>query len=170
MFETKRLVFRKPVRQDFDRLWEMRNDPAAKEYTGGVTKLTYRERLRLFEEECAGEFTPQGAEFAVIGKESGLYLGYCGFRYSQALEGCEFLFGYHRDSWGNGLATEAALAVLRYLFLVYPHPSYVATVDPRNTASRRVLEKAGFQRVDGLPGLQDEPVEVYRILKQDLKE
>ena len=164
-FETERLVFRKPIKQDFTRFWEMLNDPVAKRYTGGVTRLSYQQRLALFEQECLEDFSPQGAEFAVIEKESGSYLGYCGFRYSEPLCGCEFLFGYCRDCWGKGYATESAQAVLNFLFKTYRHTLYIATVDPQNAASKRVLEKAGFVRAGDFPISSTEAAEKYQLQK-----
>jgi len=167
LFESGRLHYRKPVREDFGRFWDMINDPVAKEYTGGVTRLSYRKRCELFIEECNIDFSPQGAEFAVIEKESDLYLGYCGFRYSEPLPGYEFLFGYCREAWGKGYATEAARAVLKYLFQTFPHAIYFATVDPCNMASKRVLEKAGFTRAGGFPINEAEPAEIYQLRKFD---
>ena len=164
-FETERLVFRKPIKQDFTRFWEMLNDPVAKRYTGGVTRLSYQQRLALFEQECLEDCSPQGAEFAVVEKESGSYLGYCGFRYSEPLCGCEFLFGYCRDCWGKGYATESAQAVLNFLFKTYRHTLYIATVDPQNAASKRVLEKAGFVRAGDFPISSTEAAEKYQLQK-----
>jgi RimJ/RimL family protein N-acetyltransferase len=164
-FETDRLVFRKPIKQDFMRFWQMLNDPIAKKYTGGVTKLSYQQRLALFEQECFEDFSPQGAEFAVIEKESGNYLGYCGFRYSDSMCGCEFLFGYCRDCWGKGYATESAQAVLDFLFKTYDHNLYIATVDPQNTASKRVLEKVGFVRNGDFPISETEVDEKFQLQK-----
>ena len=167
IFETERLVFRKPIKQDFMRFWQMLNDPVAKKYTGGVTKLSYQQRLALFEQECLEDFSPHGTEFAVIEKESGNYLGYCGFRYSEQLCGCEFLFGYCRDCWGKGYATESAQSVLSILFETYCHDVYIATVDAQNSASKRVLEKVGFVKVGDYPISSIETAEKYQLLKCD---
>ncbi|HSK69241.1 MAG TPA: GNAT family N-acetyltransferase, partial [Candidatus Limnocylindria bacterium] len=76
VIETPRLLLRKPTPGDFPRLWGMLTDPAAKEFTGGVTRLPYEERLALFLEECETPFSRDASEFAVIEKESGLYIGY----------------------------------------------------------------------------------------------
>lgn len=167
-FETERLTFRKPIKQDFDRLWQMLNDPIAKKYTGGVTRLSYEQRLALFEQECLEDFSAQGAEFAVIEKESNNYLGYCGYRYSKELAGSEFLYGYCRDCWGKGYATESAQAVLKFLFETYHHDAYIATVDPQNAASKRVLEKVGFVKIGEFPTNATEVDEKYQLQKCNL--
>lgn len=167
--ETKRLILHKPVIENFDRFWGMINDPIAKEYTGGITRLSYQQRRAVFKQECSAEFSPHGAEFAVIEKESEIYIGYCGFRYSEQLCGCEFLFGYCRDCWGKGYATEAAYSVLEFLFKTYSHETYIATVDPENTASKRVLEKVGFVKEDDALSDADGIEEKYQLQKCDFK-
>jgi [ribosomal protein S5]-alanine N-acetyltransferase len=49
-----------------------------------------------------------------------------------------------RDMWGKGLATEIAALLLRFSFdHLHLHRVY-ATCDPANTASARVIEKAGM--------------------------
>jgi RimJ/RimL family protein N-acetyltransferase len=56
-----------------------------------------------------------------------------------------------RPSWGNGYATEAAGALLRYGFDELGLATISATCDPDNTASATVLEKIGM-RPDGCLG------------------
>ncbi len=52
---------------------------------------------------------------------------------------------YGREHWGKGYMTEAAQLLVAYLFDVKPVNRLQATIFPDNTASRRVLEKAGFE-------------------------
>ena len=91
--------------------------------------------------------------WAVVDKESEQLIGSCGLAY-QLNGGLPIEFGYTlaRDFWGRGLATEAAGAALRYVFENLPVTEIAASVDSRNVASRRVLEKIGFtfQRTENL--------------------
>lgn len=48
--------------------------------------------------------------------------------------------------WGHGYATEAVRALLTELFVVRGAHRVVARCDPRNTASWRLLERAGMRR------------------------
>jgi RimJ/RimL family protein N-acetyltransferase len=50
----------------------------------------------------------------------------------------------HPDCWGRGLATEALTAVIAHVFERHPIPALRADIDPRNTASIRLLTKLGF--------------------------
>ena len=52
-----------------------------------------------------------------------------------------------RRSWGNGYATEAAAALLRYGFDELGLHTISATCDPENTASAAVLRRIGMRQV-----------------------
>ena len=51
-----------------------------------------------------------------------------------------------RDLWGQGLATEAARAVVVAAFRTLDLDRVFATADARNLASQRVMEKLGMRR------------------------
>jgi len=61
-------------------------------------------------------------------------------------EGDDVEVGYRlaRRSWGRGLATEAAAALIEHAFARLALPRVVAVVYPDNQPSRRVLSKLGF--------------------------
>ena len=54
------------------------------------------------------------------------------------------------SSWGKGYATEICRRLLQFAFEESPLAEVVATHDPGNEASRRVLLKSGF--IDRSPG------------------
>lgn len=55
-------------------------------------------------------------------------------------------FILHHAHWGNGLVREAMATILPHAFDVFPDcDALTAEVDPRNTASCRLLERLGFQ-------------------------
>ncbi|HEY2708678.1 MAG TPA: GNAT family N-acetyltransferase [Caulobacteraceae bacterium] len=56
----------------------------------------------------------------------------------------EIGFILHEDRWGQGLAGEAAGAVIAHVFTAHDLPAITADVDPRNTASLRLLARLGF--------------------------
>lgn len=53
-------------------------------------------------------------------------------------------YSIRSDQQGNGYATEAAAAMIDALFAAGLH-RIVASIDPANAASRRVLDKLGFR-------------------------
>jgi [ribosomal protein S5]-alanine N-acetyltransferase len=96
---------------------------------------------------------------AVERRASGDVVGYCGLVDSGRVpEGeSELAFELLRRVWGQGYATEAALAVLEWA-KTSGHRRVWATVWDWNVASRRVLAKAGFtetgrEEVDPVRGI-----------------
>ncbi len=64
--------------------------------------------------------------------------------------------GYYlrRDCWGRGLATELVQTALAHAFDDLGLAEVGAFARPENGASLRVLEKAGFERVEHVPELE----------------
>lgn len=59
-------------------------------------------------------------------------------------------FRLRRPAWGRGLATEGARAMVAHAFAVPGVERVIASTMAVNSASRRVLEKAGLRHVDTL--------------------
>lgn len=105
--------------------------------------------------------------WAVVEKRSGDLIGYCGLFYFPDINGRpEVEVGYRlaRVWWGRGYATEAVIAARDYAFTTLGISRLVALIDPANTASIRVAEKAGL-RHEGEVTLAgyDHPDFVYSI-------
>jgi [ribosomal protein S5]-alanine N-acetyltransferase len=80
-------------------------------------------------------------------RESGELVGDCSIHFDVGFDEWELSYGFRRDRWGLGYATEAARACVRHGFEMMGVEKIVADVDPANVASARVLEKCGFERV-----------------------
>ncbi len=65
---------------------------------------------------------------------------------SSARDGPRFELGWNtfRAFWGQGIASEAATEVLRYVFEERGEPKATAFVDPGNTQSLRVIARLGM--------------------------
>ena len=83
------------------------------------------------------------------------------------LPDCDIEIGYilKKAAWGKGYATEAARRLLRFAFEETPLEEIVASIDERNTASRRVLEKCGLI-YEGIGRAYATDTPVFRITKQ----
>jgi RimJ/RimL family protein N-acetyltransferase len=79
----------------------------------------------------------------------------------------EFGFLLNRRYWGKGFATEAAQAIIEWLFSIPSIWRVWATCDTENLASARVLEKAGLSREGTLrrwivrPNISSEPRDAF---------
>ena len=91
-------------------------------------------------------------------------VGFAGFRDSPRDGGPELLFGFIPAVWHQGYATEAARAALQYLFDRTDAAVAWAETDVPNTASARVLERAGMTYV-GTETVEGRPTAVYRIAR-----
>ncbi len=117
-------------------------------YGDGVKSPAYVENWISGEQKSYGA---QGyGKWAVINRNDdllGYCIGYCGLNYVDDIGGQpEVALGYRsaRRYWGQGYASEAVGAAIRYGFDVLGLKRIVATIDPGNTASVRVAVKAGM--------------------------
>jgi len=68
--------------------------------------------------------------------------------------GPEVGYFFHPDAWGRGYATELVAASLDLADRVLELPEVRAFARAENAASRRVLEKAGFEIVRFIPEME----------------
>jgi len=82
--------------------------------------------------------------WAVEARSSGELMGRCGLQYLPDTGEVEIDFILGQAHWGQGMATEAGQASLRYGFEMLGLARVVGIVHAENKASRRVLEKLGM--------------------------
>jgi ribosomal-protein-alanine N-acetyltransferase len=129
-----------------------------------IRPLTDEERIEMLalwsdpaNERVAPDAPPEqvlawvtGLPWGVWERESGELVGDCSLHFDTGFAEWELSYGFRRDRWGRGYATEAARACVRHGFETMRLEKIVADVDPANVASARVLEKCGFTRVGKL--------------------
>ncbi len=162
VLETERLIIREPVLEDFEPLWKMRNDGDVTKFTGGITKLSRDEMYERHAKRCAN-FDSKPKEYSVVLKGSGEYIGYCGFQYCGVLDGIEILYGYAKEYWGYGYASEAAKVVLEHGIKELQMKQIVAAVNKDNIASDKVLTKIGMEYVGDVEWPGQGMVKTYEI-------
>lgn len=86
-------------------------------------------------------------ELGIELRGSSRLVGACGIRIRSAEDRVADLgYALRRDAWGQGLATEAARALVEFGFRTLRMHRIWATCHVDNARSARVLEKAGMQR------------------------
>jgi len=82
-------------------------------------------------------------------KETGAVIGRCGFEPHQAATGLEgeLAWMFAKPWWGRGLATEAGTELIRYGLGPLALTRVFAKAMPENTASIRVMERLGMNRM-----------------------
>lgn len=97
--------------------------------------------------DAAGVFQPGWGVFAIQRSEDGVAVGGIGFHGPPADGVAEIGYDLSVSARGAGWATEAVLVLARWAFDRPGVQRLLATTDPDNLPSQRVLERAGFTRV-----------------------
>ena len=94
------------------------------------------------------EFDTPGSwfQFGVRLRDTGKLAGDLGVRFLEDGQQAEIGITLQPDSQGQGLGTEAVAAVLDHLFRQAGKHRVVASVDPRNEPSLRLLRRVGMQQ------------------------
>ena len=131
--------------RDLDQFVAMRNDPEVARYQSWTHYSEDEARLYLQALAMSNPGEPGWFQFALQERQTGAFVGDCGLRimeHDQRL--AQIGYTVERRFWNRGLATEAVTALTAYAFDSFPLHRITGSVDPRNIASCRVLEKAGF--------------------------
>lgn len=146
IIQTPRLVIRHLQPQDFDDFYAICGDAELMHYMGDGQALTKEVTQQWIDVSLRNYETVGYGCSAVLDKLTHQFIGFCGLVRSHELPGeIELIYALAKPYWGQGLATEAAQAMLRYGFETFHLPRIYATVDPDNTASVKVIEKSGFR-------------------------
>lgn len=142
--ETERLALRVWAREDAEALFELARDAETMRYVGNGKPWADVGRAHEWLGWMEDSQRQRGyCRWAVVEKERGRVVGLCGF--FNVLGKVDFGYLLARDRWGRGYATEVGRAALRHGFGVLGFGEVVARTAPDNSASRRVLEKLGFE-------------------------
>lgn len=145
VLETKRLILRAPSLKDTNTVTALANDRRIAENTARIPH-PYKEADA--EGFIAGANKAGGEAMFLITLRDETVIGACGI----AAHGIttqepspELGYWLGVPYWGKGYATEALHAVIDYAFTDLGHDALQAGARVTNPASRRVLEKCGFQ-------------------------
>ncbi len=147
VLETKRLVLRAPRLVDAKAVAALANDRRIAENTA---RIPHPYKMADAEGFICGANKAGEAVFLITARDGNkpankaIIMGACGV---SLLDPAAPELGYWLGVpyWGKGFATEALHAVIDYAFSECGHPALHAGARVTNPASRRVLEKCGFQ-------------------------
>ena len=145
---TARLRLRPRTMADLEANLAMDLDPEVQRYIfiHGPPDAGAQRDMLIRRIEC-GRAEPGGLWVVEWRQEPG-FLGWCGVFPLEDSGLIELGYRYARAAWGQGVATEAAQAVLEHGFRTLGFDPIVAVTHPDNRASQRVLEKLGFRSED----------------------
>jgi RimJ/RimL family protein N-acetyltransferase len=136
-FRTERLLLRPATADDLEPLHAILSHPRAMTYWSSPPHESV-DQTRDWLSSMIAIKPAEGEDFIV--EHDGRLVGKAGlWRFP------EIGFIFHPDHWGRGFAREALSLVLDRAFGVHGLPKVNADVDPRNTASLKLLQGLGFR-------------------------
>lgn len=168
-----RLRLRAPRGDDVDAVFALFSDPAVMRYWStppmrarAQAEGKVMEILEAFERR-------EMLNWLIADRRSDQAIGTCTlFRFDPRHRRAELGYALRSDRWGRGLAGEAATLALDWAFRALRLHRVEADIDPRNAASRRLLERLSFRR-EGLlrerffVGEDASDSEIFGLLAQD---
>ncbi|HMB91013.1 MAG TPA: GNAT family N-acetyltransferase [Rhodothermales bacterium] len=142
--ETARLHLRPYTRDDVDVLHRLWTDPDIRRYLLD-DEIMPRSWVAEEIEGVLTAFDEHGwGQWAVLPRNENTVIGFCGYRPFHKPPELQLLYGITPAYWGQGLAPEAAHAMMRYGFEHLHFDQIIASTDAPNAASIRVMEKTGM--------------------------
>lgn len=164
VLETARLVLRQPRLGDAKAIAALANDRRIAENT---RRIPHPYRVADAEEFIARSGDAGGEMAFAITQRDGTLIGGCGIVLPED-SAPEIGYWLGVPYWGQGFATEAVRALIDYAFTELDHDALQAGARVTNPASRRILEKCGFQWTGvGLVRIRaissSAPVDLFRL-------
>ena len=150
ILESERLIFRPHLITDLDDYCTMEMDINVRRYVGGHPRTRENAEQRFPKDQYKKMSTDRLALWATILKTKNVYIGRCGLyphldANGKTITGEGVLALYIAfPYWGQGFATEAGRAFIRFGVNELNLKRIVATVEKGNDASVHVLTKLGF--------------------------
>ncbi|MBA3676303.1 MAG: GNAT family N-acetyltransferase [Sphingosinicella sp.] len=149
ILETERLRLRAPAAHDLEASTAMWSNPQVVEHIGGVSFTREDVWSRIL--RYRGLWAMLGYGFwSVEDKSTGRFVGDVGFGdfhrdLTPSIEGVPEM-GWVLDPWchGKGFASEAVTRAMEWGRAHLEAPEYACIINPENTPSIRVAQKAGF--------------------------
>jgi ribosomal-protein-alanine N-acetyltransferase len=144
--ETERLLLRKMRLDDAEAMFAYASDPEVTRYVLFETHRSVEDSESFLRLATEGYERGDFGGWGVVLKDSGAFVGTCGMDVGYAPEHARAELGYvlSREHWGKGLMPEAVRAVIRFGFRRMDLNRIQARCIAENTASARVMEKAGM--------------------------
>lgn len=142
---AERLALREFVSEDVDTLHRLNSDPRVMRYIGDGSVET--------RDAAQGAVTrsikyyrdyPGLGVWPAENRRSGAFIGWFCLKYVPGTAEIEVGYRLAPEAWGLGLATEGARALLTHGFAELGLARIIGLTHPDNTASQRVLRKAGL--------------------------
>jgi ribosomal-protein-alanine N-acetyltransferase len=146
ILETDRLLLREYVEEDAEAFFKLNSDPEVLRFVPDRALGSVEQARQTLIDHPIADYRKHGfGRGACILKSTGEQIGFAGLKYLEELGEVDVAYRLLPSYWGLGLATEAALASVRYGFAELGLKKIIGLAMSENIASVGVLEKAGLR-------------------------
>lgn len=168
--ETKRLRLRPPTADDFESLSPLQQDAEMMRYMSDGHVFTPEETRSWLTLNAELRNETGFSVWAADLKPELTFVGWLGITaprwFPELMPTPEIGWFIDRTYWGQGLATEGALAAVEFAFEKLEIERLIGIYNPENLASRRVMEKIGMTFWKELPHPRyGFPLRIYEITR-----
>lgn len=165
LLETKRIV-RRPFRlKDAEVAFVMNQDPRVTRFIPQESSATIEKVRQLIKQITLNDYEKYGyGRLALVDKNDGHFKGFAGLKFSPDLQEVDLSYRLIHKDWGQGFATEAAQALVRYGFETLGLNRIIAMTLRDNKRSIRVTKKSGMRYWKAIQHAGDKVV-VYQLTR-----
>lgn len=146
--DTKRLLLRKFHKEDVKEFYQIVRKHEVGKWLGLGKGMTYSESEDYLNKISDHWASHSFGVWAVTNKMNKDMIGHCGLRYINDTKEIELIYLLDPEFWGQGIATEAGIAVIQYAFHCLNVNTLFARVRINNNRSKNVINKLGFTYIE----------------------
>lgn len=171
--ETDRFFLREILPTDVEGLYELDSDPEVHQFLGNKPISDRRQIIDVIN-FIRQQYNDNGiGRWAIIDKKTNAFIGWTGLKFVTDSTNNHINFydlGYRliRKYWGQGIATETAIAALDYAFTILKVEEVFAAASCKNIGSNKILQKIGLNLIETFY-FEDIECNWYKIDKNDYK-
>jgi len=167
VIETERLLLRIYKPEELETVYKMLSDKDVTRFYPPGFRITREDVLSSLPRRIKRWRERGFAHLGVFEKENENLIGYCGLQFFDNTPEVEIYYGFFKDFWGKGFATEAAKAMLRFGFEETSLDKIVAGTHPDNIASQKVLTNIGLNKHEVLRRFYNIDSVYFSIFRED---
>ena len=137
---TERLILRPLEENDAEDVFEWVGDPIVNRYMPYSVYKDIEQVKKWIEEAKCKDY-----EFCFELKDTGKVIGAGSVKYDEEHNAYELGYNLNKDFWGQGYATEAAKAMIKWAYETLGIRDFFARHATANAASGKVIQKCGFR-------------------------
>lgn len=160
--KTDRLFWRQFKQGDIDTIVELFEDKRVAHWVGDGSALSEEQAKKWIANAHQSYQTNGTSAGAVVEPVSNRMIGWAGIVHPSG-QPPELIYGLEFNAWGKGYGQEIASAIVEDARQNQRLEKVIATVDPENTGSIKILKNLGFSLIDSGVDEDGLPTDTYLL-------